>query len=118
PSNAKSGEYKIEVSSEESDDRFSRRVNVRRYELPSFRVSAKADRSYYLLHQKAAVEIGADYLFGKPVTSGKVRVTEDDDNSALLEGSLDDAGRFRGTIETGEEIAPDARFIDRHFTAF
>jgi uncharacterized protein YfaS (alpha-2-macroglobulin family) len=79
PSNAKSGEYKIEVSSEESDDRFSRRVNVRRYELPSFRVTAKPDRSYYLLHQKAAIEIGADYLFGKPVTSGKVRVTEDDD---------------------------------------
>ena len=117
PSDAKSGSYTIELNAEGLDDPVSHAIQIRSYDLPSFRVTVKPDRPYYLQDQPAAVEIRAEYLFGKPVTSGRVRVTEDDEEDALLEGNLDAAGRFRGTIPA-EDLPDHAQFEDRHFTAF
>ncbi len=117
PSNAVSGSYTIEVKAEELEAPVSRAVEIRPYELPSFRVKVKPDRPYYLEDQPAVVEIRAEYLFGKPVTSGRVRVTEDDVEEALLAGNLDADGLFRGTI-AAEDLPNGARFEDRHFTAY
>ena len=52
-----------------------RTVRISRYELPTFVVNAKPDRSYYLPEQKASVAISASYLFGKPVPKAAVRVS-------------------------------------------
>ena len=52
-----------------------------RYDLPNFRVTAKADRVYYLPSQNAQVTVTAEYLFGKPVTHGKVRVVQEEERS-------------------------------------
>ena len=49
-------------------------IKVSRYELPNFIVNAKPNKPYYLPGDtQAEVEVSADYLFGKPVTGGKVR---------------------------------------------
>src|SRR6266536_1954633 len=53
-----------------------RTVRISRYELPTFVVNAKPDRSYYLPERKASVEINAAYLFGKPVPKGAVRISQ------------------------------------------
>jgi hypothetical protein len=77
PVNAKLGQYRIEVRSGE-DQIGGRRVKVSRYDLPNFSVRAKATKPYYLPRENTAeVEVRADYLFGKPVTKGKVRVVEE-----------------------------------------
>ena len=53
-------------------------VKVSRYDLPNFAVTAKPSKPYYLPEDKEAeIEIRADYLFGKPVTKGKIRVVEE-----------------------------------------
>jgi hypothetical protein len=118
PANAKSGEYQIEVMQEGRDEPFRHPIAIRRYELPSFRVAVKPDRPYYLLKDKATVEVRADYLFGRPVTAGSVRITEDDDQKPQLEGKLTADGSFRGVIDSNVDIGDSVKFVDRHFTAF
>jgi hypothetical protein len=117
PSNAKSGKYKIAVEGDEFDGGFQRTVEIRRYELPSFRVNAKPDRTYYLAQQKAMVVVSGEYLFGKPVAGGTLRITEGDGDSALVKGKLDQKGQFTATLDTGF-VDDETRFVDRHFTAF
>ncbi len=120
PTNAKPGEYRIQVDDEGEDGELpaTRTVNIRRYELPSFRVSVHLDRTYYLPHQTAAIEVGGEYLFGKPVSTGKVQITEGDEGLHIGQGELNADGRFRTTLELNEPKFGDAKFIDRHFTAF
>lgn len=120
PSNANSGDYRIEVELEDSDDDSPavHTVSIRHYELPSFRVGIQLDRPYYLPHQSAAIEVRGDYLFGKPVAAGKVRISEGDDDNLISQGTLDAKGQFRTTLDTGQPDFGPARFIDRHFTAF
>jgi hypothetical protein len=120
PGNAKSGEYRIQVDDEDQDDEFreTRIVTIRRYELPSFRVTVHLDRTYYLPHQTAAIEVRADYLFGKPVSAGKVRITEGDTALPLSQGELNPNGRFQTTLTLNEPPFGQEQFIDRHFIAF
>ncbi len=48
---------------------------ISRYDLPNFAVKTRANKTYYLPNEnRAEIEVQADYLFGKPVTKGKVRV--------------------------------------------
>jgi hypothetical protein len=54
-------------------------IRISRYELPTFAVSADPDRSYYLPGQNAVIDIHADYLFGKPVQHGKVKIVLQED---------------------------------------
>jgi hypothetical protein len=120
PPNAQDGKYKIEVRNSETKETVDREIEVRRYELPSFRVAVQPDRPYYLKGQNATVEISADYLFGKPVTVGKVKVCKGDEEAALSEGALDPSGHFQAALDlskTHENLA-DARFVDRHYIAY
>jgi hypothetical protein len=85
PGNVLQGNYRIQatpvradVESDDPREGVDRFVHIYRYDLPNFTVSAKADRPYYLPSQNAQVMVSADYLFGRPVTRGKVRVVEEE----------------------------------------
>ena len=49
-------------------------ISIRRYDLPEFSVSATMDRGFYLDGQTPVVHIHAGYLFGKPVSTGAMRI--------------------------------------------
>jgi Alpha-2-macroglobulin family/Carboxypeptidase regulatory-like domain/MG2 domain/A-macroglobulin TED domain len=102
------GNYAIEAK---IDYRFSAEskseIRISRYDLPSFSVKAEPDRHYYLPGQDATIEVRGDYLFGKPVQRGNVRITEEYRNwsfegqkwmisasKPLAEGTLDASGKF------------------------
>jgi hypothetical protein len=93
-------------------------VRIRSYELPSFRVTARPDRPFYLMSQPARIEIRGEYLFGKPVISGKVRVVAAEDEKVVAEGALDNQGRFRATLDAKPERGANKKFEDRHYIAF
>ena len=107
PPNAKLGTYTIRVR-----DEFAKisaaNLKISRYDLPNFVVKAEPDKPYYLSADEVAeLAIRADYLFGKPVTRGKVRVVEekdrrwnwreqkyDIDEGQVFEGETDAEGKF------------------------
>jgi hypothetical protein len=111
-------------------------VRISRYDLPTFVVNAKPDRAFYLAGQKAAVEIGAVYLFGKPVPKAAVRIARleerrwnfakqhwDIDEGDSIEGIADEQGVFRTSLDLDEEIAgldddPRRNFRDVTYTAY
>jgi hypothetical protein len=114
PANALQGSYQIRVQTgdDEGDARrgsVTKPVRIYRYDLPNFRVVAKPDRAYYLPAQNAEVAIAAEYLFGKPVTRGKVRVVEEQERN----------WNFRKQAWESEEGQVQSGELDRdgHFTA-
>jgi hypothetical protein len=103
----------VRFDSEASSYWTERRTEIRisRYELPTFTVSVDPDRAYYLPNQNAVIDVHADYLFGKPVQRGKVKIVRQDnrkwdyakqkweaDESQPVEGELESDGHFKGTI--------------------
>jgi A-macroglobulin TED domain/Alpha-2-macroglobulin family/MG2 domain/Carboxypeptidase regulatory-like domain/A-macroglobulin receptor binding domain/Macroglobulin domain MG3/Alpha-2-macroglobulin bait region domain len=94
-------------------------IRISRYELPTFTVSVDPDRTYYLPNQNAVIDVHADYLFGKPVRRGKVKIVRQDnrkwdyeeqkweaDESQPVEGELGSDGHFKGTIVLAEDFKP------------
>ena len=84
PANLRQGSYVIRIGLPGQEDNWrsvhaEKSVRVYRYDLPNFRVIAKPDKTYYLPGQNADITVSAEYLFGKPVTRGKVRVVEESD---------------------------------------
>ena len=81
PDNARLGDYSlsIEYSGDEDygNDETRAPVRVSRYALPQFSVSTSLDKPYYLPGQHAELKLSADYLFGKPVIAGTVRVVRE-----------------------------------------
>src|SRR5262249_3660072 len=82
-------------------------VKASGYELPNFEVKTDSDRKFYLPGQDANVTISAQYLFGKPVLNGHVRVVQESERSwdyrnqkwdikeeASYEGDADKQGKF------------------------
>ncbi|MBS1858605.1 MAG: carboxypeptidase regulatory-like domain-containing protein, partial [Acidobacteria bacterium] len=119
PESAPSGSYHIQVEDAEGDARADSAVEVRHYDLPGFRVAARADRPFYLPGQNAVIDLRADYLFGKPLTAGKVRITTSGGEEALIEGALDSAGQFHGTLDLSQtELGERELFRDLHYTAY
>lgn len=116
PSNATSGRYTIRVGSDDDDSTFDQEVEIRRYELPSFRVNVKPDRAFYLMGQKAVVDIAAEYLFGKPVETGTARVTPEDSDEAIAAGELN-GGHFIASIDASE-LPEHLQFSDRRLVAY
>jgi hypothetical protein len=117
PVNAKLGNYSIEIRDENGQRIDMQSVKVTRYDLPNFAVSAKPAKPYYLPADKEAeIEIRADYLFGKPVTKGKVRVVEENsrewnykeqkydiDEGDIREGETDTEGKFNAKFDLSEK---------------
>ena len=114
PANILQGNYRIRVgSSTDGDDErrgsVIKSVHIYRYDLPNFRVAAKPDRGYYLPSQNAEVAISGEYLFGKPLTRGKVRVVEEEERNWNFRKQKWETKE--GRVQSGE--------LDRdgHFTA-
>jgi A-macroglobulin TED domain/Alpha-2-macroglobulin family/MG2 domain/Carboxypeptidase regulatory-like domain/A-macroglobulin receptor binding domain/Macroglobulin domain MG3/Alpha-2-macroglobulin bait region domain len=92
-------------------------IRISRYELPTFTVGVDPDQSYYLPNQNAVIDVHADYLFGKPVEHGRVKIVRQDnrkwnyakqqweaDESQPVEGELGSDGHFKGKIELAEDF--------------
>ncbi len=119
-----SGTYviRVERDDDEEDDvpRTERQVEIRAYDLPTFHVGVTPDRTYYLSGQNSSIEIEARYLFGKPVSSGTVRISEPDSETALCEARLDAQGRAHCVLDLTEarkELA-ERRFLDSTYVAY
>jgi uncharacterized protein YfaS (alpha-2-macroglobulin family) len=92
-------------------------IRISRYELPTFTVSVDPDRTYYLPNQNAVIDVHADYLFGKPVQHGKVKIVRQDnrkwdyekqkweaDETQPVEGELGSDDHFKGTIALADDF--------------
>jgi hypothetical protein len=123
PPNVRMGTYVIRawLSGQEDDGRNVRAeksVHIYRYDLPTFRVSTHPDQAYYLQGKNADITVSAEYLFGKPVTRGKVRVVEeterkwnyrkqqwDTTEGQVQAGELDHDGHFTTHFDLSEAHA-------------
>lgn len=137
PDNTRLGHYRV-IIGKQSPTRIwgQAEVKISRYELPTFVVNAKSDRAYYLPDQNAEVTVKAEYLFGQPVTKGKVKVVRESErtwNSSQqkyeieegekFEGETDATGKFTAKIPLAEhhEDFTDTdyhKFEDLHFAAY
>jgi uncharacterized protein YfaS (alpha-2-macroglobulin family) len=92
-------------------------IRISRYELPTFTVSVDPDHTYYLPNQNAVIDVHADYLFGKPVQHGKVKIVRQEgrhwdyakqkwevDESRPVEGELGSDGHFKGTFALADDF--------------
>lgn len=138
PENVRLGRFNVEVRDEDGDLITSTSVRVSRYDLPNFVVNTKTSKTYYLPTDKEAeVEVRADYLFGKPVTKGKVRVVEetsrewnykeqkyDIDEGEIREGELDAEGKFTARFpneafdEDDDDDDDQPRYRDIRYAAY
>jgi uncharacterized protein YfaS (alpha-2-macroglobulin family) len=137
PESVKLGKYKIEVKNGDDDEIGASEFKITRYDLPNFTVSANADKTFYLPGQNTAeINVRADYLFGKPLTKGKVRVMRetarkwnyqeqkwDTEESNPVEGETGAEGKFTARIDliaAQKDLQYDSwkRFEDLHFAAY
>ena len=139
PDNLRLGTYRIQANFGEGryeDSGASASVKISRYELPSFTVVAKPDRTYYLPEQNASIEIRADYLFGEPVRHGHVRVVRETERQwnyreqkwdikegEIYEGETDEQGRYVAKVDLTNdhnrlEADDYARFRDLTLAAY
>lgn len=99
---------------------------VRRYELPTFSVTAQTDRPYYLDEQTPVVTIRGEFLHGAPMVGGSVRIVRFasgtvGDKTDLGVGVTDEKGVCRVTLDSARvhELFPkDEIFRDEHLAAF
>jgi hypothetical protein len=92
-------------------------IRVSRYELPTYTVLVEPDRPYYLPGQNPVIDVHADYLFGKPVQRGKVRLVKqqgrswnykdqkwETEESEPVTGEIGSDGHHRTEINLSEEF--------------
>ena len=125
------GEYRLkaELSDTNGSNETETVANIRisRYELPTFTVKVKPDRTYYIRGRNASIEVSGDYLFGKPVQQAKVRVVRQDngewdsktgrwtaDESSPVQGEFDQTGKFVAAID----LQPDEKFEETDYSRF
>lgn len=137
PDNAKLGTYRVRVEADEELSETQLDFTVSRYDLPNFAVAAKPDKTFYLPAETTAhVTVNADYLFGKPVTNGKVRVVSrgertwngskgeyEYEEGEAIEGATDSNGKYVADIDIRDELrdllaSEWRRFEDLSFTAY
>jgi hypothetical protein len=138
PDGAKLGVYTVEVEADD-DDLYQNYINfkVSRYDLPNFSVVAAPDKSFYLpADRQAEITVAAMYLFGKPVSKGKVRVVQESERrwnykeqkydvqeEQTVEGETDADGKYVAKVDLSkdfEELRSSSwqRFEDIHFAAY
>ncbi|HEY2846802.1 MAG TPA: MG2 domain-containing protein, partial [Pyrinomonadaceae bacterium] len=117
PDNSKLGQYTVRVEGDRDLRQDEITFKVSRYDLPNFAVKASPDKSYYLTNdQTANITVSADYLFGRPVPDGKVRVVEeserhwnykqqkyDVDEGQTVEGVADATGKFVAKLDLTDD---------------
>lgn len=141
---ARLGSYEINfriTKGKYEDSEAIQRVRVSRYDLPNFTVAVRPDRKFYLPGENAEVAVSADYLFGRPVKRGRVRLVRETDRSwnfkeqkwdieeeETYEGIADEEGRYVARVDLSKVHAdltdPEAeeerseRFRDLTFVAY
>ncbi len=139
PDNTRLGDYQIKASLDDEDHgegEMQQTIKITRYDLPNFAVKTKPDRAFYLPGQNAEVEVRADYLFGQPVTKGKVRVVREterqwnyklqkweNEEAESYEGETDATGKFTAKIDLAKahkDFADDTyrRFQDLSYAVY
>ncbi len=137
PDNAKLGTYRVDIDNDDSDGVGSHSFKVSRYDLPNFTVAAKPDKTFYLPNEsRAKVAVSADYLFGKPVVQGKVRVVREEERrwnyreqryetkeADAVEGTADAEGKFIAKFDLSAAVADLQqsswqRYRDLNFAAY
>lgn len=137
PESAKLGDYRLIVEADDELRANRMEFKVSRYDLPNFSVSIKPDKTFYLpADNTAEISVNADYLFGKPVNKGKVRVVQESDRrwnyreqkydvteGPAVEGEADASGKFVAKIDLTEENrdlqgSEWRRFEDLRFAAY
>jgi len=138
PDNAKLGFYTVEVEAGD-DDLYQNYMNfkVSRYDLPNFAVTALPDKAFYLpADRQAEITVNAMYLFGKPVSKGKVRVVQeserrwnykeqkyDVEEKQTFEGEADAEGKYVAKVDLSKEMedlqdSEWKRYEDLRFAAY
>ena len=136
PARLRLGQYRVKASPEEGQDAEAT-IRISQYDLPTFTVTPTPDRPFYLPGQDADVLVHADYLFGKPVLHGHVRVVRDDERKwntdsqkyetrsvPVVEGDLDATGNFHAHLPLGKDeedykdADPGNDYADLHFAAY
>jgi 5-hydroxyisourate hydrolase-like protein (transthyretin family) len=79
-------------------------VTVKPYVLPKFKSELKADKRFYLPKETVHADLQVDYFFGKPVSSGRVKVTASTFDVAFKdfqtwEGKTDAQGHVKFAIK-------------------
>lgn len=137
PENAKLGNYRVQVEADEELFIDQIYFKVSRYDLPNFTVSAKPEKTFYLPAETTAeITVGADYLFGKPVAKGTVKVVQEKmrewnyneqkweiEEEQIFTGETNAEGKFvtRVDLTKAHENLKDEdyrRFEDLSFTAY
>ena len=137
PETASLGTYNLSLGGDAEYYQFAQHtVRVSRYELPTFTVQAKPDRTYYLPGQKPQVAITGSYLFGKPVPKGHVKVVRNNEprwmpqrrksessETTVAEGDANEDGQFTAPLDLAadyENLGKQERtqFRDIHFAAY
>lgn len=85
-------------------------VGVQRYVLPKFKVQLKSERDFYLPGETLKGEVQADYMFGKPVSGGKVTVVASKfeiqfDEFETVEGTLSEEGHWEFEMKLPDYFA-------------
>ena len=86
------GRYTIRASI--GDYSAEKKVEVRKYVLPKYKVSLGTEKPYYLPGETLAGTVNADYFFGKPTASAEVEV-----KIYAYEAELRQIGSLRGTTD-------------------
>ncbi|HEV8484286.1 MAG TPA: MG2 domain-containing protein [Blastocatellia bacterium] len=123
------GDYTLEVKTTSKPSAHqSTGIEVSRYELPTFSVAAEPDKSFYLGGDVARITLRANYLFGKPVEDGRVKIVADHATGAQ-ERNSNTAG-FSGVVSNGHaeiRVGPlrppqktqyQQQFVDRTYSAY
>jgi hypothetical protein len=140
PARLRLGEYTLNATLPDDPNTHqtaSATLRLSRYDLPTFVVSPIPDRPFYVPGNDAVVDIRANYLFGKPVLHGHVRVVREDDRTwnfaeqrydvkegKTVSGELDADGSFRPRIPLTADLAeyrhgdPSNEFEDLHLAAY
>lgn len=66
------GSYTVRASF--ADFSAEKKVEVKRYVLPKFKINFKTDRTYYLPNQTLKGVVNTNYFFGKPTNNAKVKI--------------------------------------------
>jgi uncharacterized protein YfaS (alpha-2-macroglobulin family) len=120
PSSQKLGSYRVAAGiSGEADSRElqgNQLIRISRYELPTFTVNVVANQPFYLPGQNADLAVSAEYMFGKPVLRGHVRIVREarrewsyreqkweTEEGESQDGELDGKNEFHATLNLSKD---------------
>src|SRR5467141_821878 len=140
PSSQKLGSYRVSADisggSSSRELQGNQLIRISRYELPTFTVNVVANQPFYLPGQNADLTVSANYMFGKPVLRGHVRIVREAhrewnyreqkweaEEGKAQQGELEAKNEFRATLNLSQddsdlEETDWKRFEDLRYAAY